>query len=150
MGEDSKPLAVQEIAALARRRSMRAVWLNDIGEVSWSEFGITVEAARQECLDRRVQPGSVVEVTAEERLSFLAWVFGAAGAGAVVAPLRLAKPAASPWRNFVEIGWRVSDGRLERVGTGAMARTSEPLFAELRARRHPGLILATGGTTGTP
>lgn len=150
MSEESKHLAVADLAALARRRGNRAVWVNDVGEVTWAEFGAAIEAARQECADRRVQPGSVVEVMAEERLGFLAWVFGAAAVGAIVAPLRRASPLVSPWQNFVKIDWRVSDGRLSRVGAGVMATASERLFAELRARGHPGLILATGGTTGTP
>lgn len=148
--DEARYLAASEIVALAQRRGSRELWVNDVGSVTWAEFGIVVEAARHECAGHRIKPGSVVEVVAEERLSFLAWVFAAAAAGAVVAPLRRADAATSPLRNFVFVDWRVSDGRLQPVRAGTTTPASERLLGLLRTRRHPGLILATGGTTGTP
>jgi len=147
---ESKHLAVADIVTLAQKRGLHEIWVNDVGAVTWAQFGIAVAAARLECEGNGVVAGSVVEVAAEERLGFIAWLFGAASVGAVVAPVRRGNASFSPLEQFVRIDWRVVDGRLSRAGSGTMAPASQKLLAVLQGRRHPGLILATGGTTGTP
>jgi acyl-CoA synthetase (AMP-forming)/AMP-acid ligase II len=98
----------------------------------------------------RVRHGSVVEVVVEERLGFLAWVLGAAAAGVVVAPVRRGTGTGSYLQKFVPVEWLVAEGRIERVNSGAASPAATLLLDKLLARRHPGLILSTGGTTGTP
>jgi acyl-CoA synthetase (AMP-forming)/AMP-acid ligase II len=144
-------LAVENIVRLAHQRAGCELWLDDFGARSWSKFGATIEAARRQCLDAGVSPGSVVVIPGEASFESLPWLFGAAAAGAVVAPLRPERAGEiQVWKNFIEIGWRVQNGRLVRVGEGTASAMAAPLFDQLRARNRPGLILATGGTTGTP
>jgi len=81
----------------------------------------------------------------------LVWLFGISERSAIVAPLRADRAAETQaWKRWFEIGWRVESGSLERDGGGETAPGAARLFAELRARGNPGLILATGGTTGKP
>ncbi len=87
----------------------------------------------------------------EFRVSALAVRRGRGRRGGGAAPGRqIEREEIQAWKNFIEIGWHVQDGRITRVGDGTMSATAAPLFAQLRERNHPGLILATGGTTGTP
>jgi acyl-CoA synthetase (AMP-forming)/AMP-acid ligase II len=107
------------------------------------EFGVAVDSARRECIGHRVKPGSVVEVPSEERLSSLAWIFGIAAVGAVAVPAARPESQESDLQKFVELDWRVSDGRLEWVGAGSATPAARRLLAQLRARKHPGLILSS-------
>jgi acyl-CoA synthetase (AMP-forming)/AMP-acid ligase II len=144
-------LAVENIVRLARQRTGYELWLDDFGTRSWPKFGAAVEAAHRQCLDAGVTPGSVVVTPGEASFESLPWLFGAAAADAVVAPLRPERAGETQvWKNFIEIGWQVQDGRLVRVGEGTASAMAAPLFDQLRLRHHPGLILATGGTTGIP
>lgn len=139
------------IAALARERSARELWRDDDGVRSWRDFGGMVEAARRLGVVAGVTPGAVVITPGEATLESLAWQFGAAAAGAVVAPLRRERLGEiESWKDFLEIGWQVQGGRIVRVGEGTASPAATRLLGELRRRGHPGLILATGGTTGTP
>ena len=151
LNNDPINFAVTDIALLARLRAGSELWLDESGARTWAEFGAAVETARRECLAAGVSPGSVVVTPGETKLDALAWLFGAAAAGAVVAPLRSARAGEiQTWKSFIGVGWAVADGRLVRVGEGGWSPEAARLFGELRTRRHPGLILATGGTTGTP
>jgi acyl-CoA synthetase (AMP-forming)/AMP-acid ligase II len=144
-------LAVENIVPLARQRAGYELWLDDFGARSWPKFGAAVETARRQCMEAGVSPGSVVVTPGEASFESLPWMFGAAAAGAVVAPLRQERAGEiQAWKKFIEIGWHVQNGRLVRVGEGTASAMAAPLFEQLRARNHPGLILATGGTTGTP
>jgi acyl-CoA synthetase (AMP-forming)/AMP-acid ligase II len=139
------------LAVLSRERTGCELWRDDSGGRTWPEFGAMVEAARRLCLFADVRPGEVVVTSGEATLESLAWLVGAAATGAVVAPLRRERAEESEaWKKFIPLGWRVQGGRLNRVGEGTMSAAAEQLFGELRGRGHPGLILATGGTTGTP
>jgi acyl-CoA synthetase (AMP-forming)/AMP-acid ligase II len=151
VNDEPNHLAVENIVPLARQRAGCELWLDDLGARSWPKFGAAVEAARRQCLDAGVAAGSVVVTPGEASFESLPWLFGAAATGAVVAPLRPERAGEiQAWKKFIEIGWRVQDGRIIRVGEGTASAMAAPLFDQLRARHHPGLILATGGTTGTP
>ncbi|HTQ32072.1 MAG TPA: fatty acid--CoA ligase family protein [Opitutaceae bacterium] len=150
---DEKPvhLSVEAIIALARERADAEVWRDDAGARSWREFGAAAEAAQRQCLEAGATPGSVIVGPGEATFESLAWLFGAAATGAVVAPLRRERAGEIPgWKKFIEVGWQVADGRIARVGEGTAAPAAARLLARLCERNHPGLILATGGTTGTP
>ena len=150
---DQEPahLAVGTIAPLARRRGSAQLWIDDQGARSWREFGGMVEAARCLCMEAGVSCGDVVVTPGHASLESLAWLFAAAAALAVVAPLRPEWIVeAEGWKQWLTISWLVRDGRIARVGEGTMSPAAERLLGESRGRGHPGLILATGGTTGTP
>ena len=144
-------LAVESIGWLAEQRGAETLWLDDAGEKTWEDFGDAFEAARRQCLEAGVAPGSVIVTPGEASWESLAWLFGAAATQAVVVPLRRERVAElHGWKNFIEIGWLAQDGGIARVGEGTMSPVAERLLGELRARDHAGLVLATGGTTGTP
>ena len=151
LNHESINFAVSDIARLARLRAATMLWLDDAGARTWNEFGAEVANARQQCVDAGVLPGAVVVTPGEATLAALAWMFGAAAVGAVVAPLRSERAGEMQnWKNFIDVGWTVTNGRLARVAEGTKSPEAMRLFDELRVRRHPGLILATGGTTGKP
>lgn len=151
MSVTNPSLSVELVLALVRERTGTGLWLDESGARTWRNLGATIEAARHQCQVAGVMPGSVVVVPGETTLESLAWLFAAAAGGAVAAPLRRERRTETgAWKNFVRIDWRVEDGRLVRVGEGALSGHAGRLFRELRARGHPGLMLATGGTTGTP
>ena len=143
--------SVEDIPPLARERAERELWRDDAGSRSWRELGDAVEAARQLCINGGVTAGAVVLVPAESDFGFLGWLFGAAAVGAVVAPLRQSRASElEGWKKSLRLDWRVQDGELIRVNEGTTSPAAARLLDELRGRDHPGLILATGGTTGTP
>ena len=145
------PFAVESIPMLSRLRSGSTVWADDAGTLNWLQFGTAVEAARQQCVEAGVAPGEIVVTSGEATVEALVWLFGAAATGAIVAPLRGERLGEiEAWMEFIEIGWEVRDGRIGRVGEGEVSPVAASLLGELRRREHPGLILATGGTTGTP
>ncbi len=150
MTEGSPIFSVEGIAALAAQRSGQTLWIDDLGERSWAEFGAAVADVRSRGGEAGVKPGEIVVTPGAGSFEALAWLFGAAALGAVVAPLRPERrDEATGWGDFVTVAWQVHDG-LVRGGGGTPSAHAERLFGELRARAHPGLILATGGTTGTP
>jgi acyl-CoA synthetase (AMP-forming)/AMP-acid ligase II len=144
-------LSVDAVAALARERASRVLWMDGRGTHNWDAFGARVAEIARHCRTVGVERGEVVIVPAEERLDSLAWVFGAAAVGAVIAPLKQDRIGeAESWKAHFEIVWQVQDGRLMHHGEGSFSSRAVQLFSELSSRGHPGLILATGGTTGTP
>jgi acyl-CoA synthetase (AMP-forming)/AMP-acid ligase II len=149
--EEGIGFSVEAILGLARRHAGRELWVDDGGVRTWRDFGAAVEETRAACLGAGVLPGSVAVTPGEASFLSLAWLFGAASVGAIVAPLRPERAAdAEAWKKFVEIGWRVRSGRIERVGEGTNSAAAGAFLGELRKRSHAGLILATGGTTGDP
>ena len=151
VNERVHPLTVESIRVLSRTRAGYDFWRDEAGTVVWLQFGAAVEAVRHQCVEARVLPGDVVVTPGESTIDALAWIFGAASVGAVVAPLRRERLSeVQGWQEFIEIGWNVWEGKLVRVGEGTPSKTAADLLGELRARNHPGLILGTGGTTGTP
>ena len=140
---------LDSIAMLARQHGGRELWVDDSGVVTWTGFAAAGEAARLQCVAQGVQPGDVVLTPGEAELDSLAWLLGAASTGAVVAPLRREREAEiEAWGKDVEIRWRVSKGAISKAGEGTVSAGAAQLLGRLRDRRHPGLILATGGTTG--
>ena len=151
MTDDSSPLTADGIRALAQERGPQTLWVDSQGAHSWEEFGARVEEIAMVCKTAGVRAGDVVVVPAEEHLDSLAWGFGAAAAGAVLAPLREDRRCeADSWRTHFEIGWRVHESGLVRDQRGSNSDRATKFLTELRGRGHPGLILSTGGTTGTP
>ena len=151
MPDDISTLSVQSFPALVERRALRDLWIDDHGSQTWLEFGAAVRAAQAACATEGVTSGEIVVTPGEATAEALAWLLGAAGAGAIVAPLRRERvPELDRWKRSVRIGWQVVDGRLLRVDEGTVMPVAARLLDELRGRGQPGLILATGGTTGTP
>ena len=150
MNDEPTVFSTAAIATLAARREHEAMWIDDAGARTWGEFGAAVADATAQCLASGVKAGEVVVTPGAARFESLAWLFGAAAAGAVVAPLRPHRAeSAAGWRDFVEVKWQVRDGLRPGEG-GRKSAQAERLFGELRGRAQPGLILATGGTTGAP
>ena len=144
-------LAVENIPMLAEQRARRDLWASDAGTFSWAQFGAAVEAVRRQCETAGVAPGEIVVSPGDSTFDALAWLFGAAASGAIVAPLRWERLGEFyPWKEFIEIGWRVWEGQIVRVSEGRTSALAARLLGELRLRHQPGLILATGGTTGIP
>lgn len=130
---------------------MKGLWADDSGVHTWSDFGSAVDDIRRRCVDAGVAGGDVVVTPGAASLESLASLFGAAGAGATVAPLRPERAAEmDAWKEHFEVAWMIRQGRILEAGEGRDSVRAASLFAELRLRSHPGLILATGGTTGTP
>jgi len=151
MTNEEQTLAVATIPDLARRRAGSELWVDDDGGLIWLQFGAAVESMRRQCVAAGVAPGAIVVTPGEPTLGALAWLFGAAAAGAVVVPLRRERwDEIQTWTESIEIDWHVWEGRLVWVREGKTAPRAARLLGELWRRNHPGLILATGGTTGTP
>jgi acyl-CoA synthetase (AMP-forming)/AMP-acid ligase II len=151
MSHPSATLNVEGIGALCRERAPEILWVDGQGAHTWEEFGSRVGDISRACESAGVRPGDVVVIPAEERLDSLAWGFGAAAAGAVLAPLRPdRKGEAEGWEAHFEVGWRVHESLLVRHGRGSDSERAARLLGELRDRGHPGLILSSGGTTGAP
>jgi acyl-CoA synthetase (AMP-forming)/AMP-acid ligase II len=151
MSDHTAPLTVKGIETLARERGPLILWADENGVHTWEEFGERVAAITRACASAGVKTGDVIAVPAEERLESLAWGFGAAAAGAVLAPVRRERSGeVEGWKAHFKVSWQVSENELVPDGVGSPSERSAKLFDELRRRGHPGLILATGGTTGTP
>lgn len=149
MNEESASFAVESVSALARQRAAHEVWRDGEGSLIWLQFGTAVEAVRRQCVAAGVGPGAVVITPGEATIEALAWLFGAAAVGAVVAPLRAERfEEIHAWKEFLIIGWHVWAGRLVWIGEGKHSPATQKLLGELWLRNQPGLILATGGTTG--
>ena len=139
------------LPALAIERAEWLVWVDDGEARTWAAFTRLISAAQVQCVAAGVAPGAVMITPGESRLESLAWLFAAAGHGAVVAPLRPGRTAeATRWQADVRLDWIVRDGRPIRIGEGRDSAAAGRLLEPLRSRGRPGLILATGGTTGVP
>ena len=133
-----------------RRRDAGALWIDDQGVRSGADFMATVEAAARQCREAGVQPGEVVITPGTTSLDSLGWLFGVAMVGAVAVPLRPTRAAElAAWQEWCRLDWQVAAGRLVGWGRGTTQPAAQGLLDQLRARGHPGLILGTGGTTGT-
>jgi acyl-CoA synthetase (AMP-forming)/AMP-acid ligase II len=147
----SAPFSVETIALLAGQRAESVLWTNKNIAYTWADFGRNVARIRKLCIAGGVSRGELVVTPGAATFEALSWLFGAASAGAVVMPLREERgDELKSWQSFLEIGWQVVKGRMERMGQGIFSEQADRLLGVLRARRNPGLILATGGTTGTP
>jgi len=127
------------------------LWIGAMGPRNWDDFGRTVGESEKMCEQAGIRAGDIVLIYAASGFDLLARFFGAASLGAVVAPLapdRLVESEA--WKAHFRVDWRLDDGGLERMDAGGGTEVSRALLGELRGRGHPGLILATGGTTGSP
>ena len=144
-------LSPETLLVLAERRAVRDLWVDGGGVRTWMELGRAVRAAQAACQAAGVQPGEIVLTPGEATFAALAWFFGAALAGAVVAPLRGEREGElETWSRQAAPRWRVCGEQLAALPGGAASPAAERLLAPLRAAGRPGLILATGGTTGVP
>lgn len=148
----SQPLlSARTVVAFGHEYPGRPVWIDAKGTVTWGEFARMIERVQSECDHVRLVPGQVVVTPGEATLDALAWLFGAAQAGAVVAPLRRERMGElTRWADTFALTWRIQQGRLFRDERGVRSPRAAALWRELEQRGHPGLILATGGTTGRP
>jgi acyl-CoA synthetase (AMP-forming)/AMP-acid ligase II len=148
---EAEVLSPEMLLSLAERRAVRDLWVEDGGVRTWLELGKAVREAQAACVAAGVRPGEIVLTPGEATFAALAWFFGAALAGAVVAPLRAEREGElSTWGGQAAPRWRVRDERLEPMAAGPESPAAERLLGQLRAAGRPGLILATGGTTGVP
>lgn len=147
----ARHLTVESIRVLARARGDQELWRDDTGASGWKQFGEAVEAVRQKCVTAGMVPGEIVVVPGDATLEALAWLFGTAQMGAVIVPLRRERwNEIQAWKEFIEIGKIVQEGRITPVKEGTTSTVAADLLYDLKLRNHPGLILATGGTTGVP
>lgn len=148
---ETAPLAVDRIAALAARRGEAEFWVDDMGGRTWRHFGEAVATAAHQCLEAGVGPNDLVVVAAGSTFEALAWLFGASAVQAVVAPLRAERAGEmEAWKKFLRVEWLATPKRIMHVGEGVNGPVAERLMGKLQAAGVPGLILATGGTAGTP
>jgi acyl-CoA synthetase (AMP-forming)/AMP-acid ligase II len=150
--EISRPvLELSRLETLAADRASAIVWREEARAWTWAEFWLEIEAATRACFEIGVESGSVVITPGEAQLESLAWLFGVARAGAVVAPLRAERRGEiAAWARDCAFHWHVREGRIEARGEGATSAHGARLFRELERRGQPGLLLGTGGTSGTP
>ncbi|MBA3341098.1 MAG: AMP-binding protein [Gemmatimonadaceae bacterium] len=97
----------------------------------------------------RVRPGDVVALIGDFDGPTIAAMLRLLDAGVILMPLTAGTRADHDY--FFEAGraeWVIDGGRLERRNVAGVA--SVPLIDELKARRHPGIIFFSSGTTGRP
>lgn len=147
--EERANLAVDGLEAWAVRRGSLPLWCDDEDVLTWQDFGHALAEARRRCVEAGVRSGQVVVTPGEARFESVVWLFAVASVGATAAPLRKERRTeVQNWTQFCEIRWIVDRDRLAVGPGGTQASKSVQLFEELERRAHPGLMLATGGTTG--
>jgi acyl-CoA synthetase (AMP-forming)/AMP-acid ligase II len=143
--------SIEAVLSLAERRAKSVVWINHEGTRTWADLGREVTRIARLCAVNGVSRGDIVVTPGAATFAALSWLLGAASVGAVVLPLRESRmEELKSWQSFLHIGWQVVGKDVGRVGQGVFSARAEHLLGELRTRGNPGLILATGGTTGTP
>jgi acyl-CoA synthetase (AMP-forming)/AMP-acid ligase II len=136
---------------LIERRALRELWVGAGRPQVWSELGAAIAKARAVCQAAGVRAGDIVLTPGEATFAALAWFFAAALEGAVVAPLRAEREGEiDNWKRHAAPNWRVRDDDLEKLAVDHRSPAAEQLLAQLLGAGRPGLILATGGTTGAP
>jgi acyl-CoA synthetase (AMP-forming)/AMP-acid ligase II len=149
--EQQTHFSVGGISLLAAKRGSSELWVDACGSRTWTDLAEGIDRVRLDCLESGVELGSVVVIPSSEEFDDLIWLFGAAACGAIVAPLRPERAGESAnWKHWFDVKWRVEAGRLVRAGGGETSPAAAHLFERLRSTGNPGLILATGGTTGNP
>lgn len=142
---------LSRLEGLAADRSAEIVWREEARSWTWAEFWGRIEAATRACFAVGVESGSVVLTPGEAQLESLAWLFGVARAGAIAAPLRGERwGEIATWARDCAFHWQVREGRIAARTEGVTSEHGARLFRELESRGHPGLLLGTGGTSGTP
>jgi len=148
---ESEVLSPQLLLQLTERRAVRELWVDAGGGRTWLELGTAIRTARAACEAAGVCAGDIVLTPGEATFDAMAWLFGAALAGAVVAPLRAERESElGNWAHHAAPRWRAGTVGVTPLGAAAPSPEAERLLAPLRAAGRPGLILATGGTTGEP
>jgi acyl-CoA synthetase (AMP-forming)/AMP-acid ligase II len=148
---ETEVLSPQKLLALAERRAVRDLWIDAGGTRTWLELGVAVRAAHAACTDAGVRAGDIVLTPGEATFEAMAWLFGAALVGAVVAPMRAERECElKSWTRHAAPRWRVGGNGVVALPEVAPSAEADRLLAPLREAGRPGLILATGGTTGEP
>ena len=145
MSAQPSHLSAAAIPALARGRDSRVLWAGVHKTHTWLEFAERVAEMIRHCRSVGVEPGEVVLIPADNGFESIAWGFAGASVGAIVLPLRAERiDEVEGFRSHFEIAWQVQDDRLMYVGEGSNSEITDTLFAQLRLRGHPGLILFDG------
>lgn len=126
------------------------VWVEEDWAATWADLNEELRGSRVVLREAGVRAHDVVAIEARPSLPTMARFLALAEVRAVILPLRPSRFAEiERWTPFVAVDWRWAD-TLTQDRTGTSTETSRRLIGELSRRQHPGLILATGGTTGTP
>lgn len=120
-------------------RSVRYGWLAD-----------EVEAARDRLAALDVEPGSVVSLEADFSPRSVALLLALIERACVIVPLTASvEHRKADFCAIAEVEARIAldaDDQVDVTATGARAR--HPILTDLRAQRHPGLVLFSSGSTG--
>lgn len=148
---ESEVLSPALLRQLVERRRRRDLWIDAGAFRSWGDLGAALDAAREACVAAGVAAGDIVVTPGEMTLAACGWFFAAAELGAIVAPLRAERQdELAAWAPHGAPRWVVREGALVERTSGVPEGAAAALLGQLRAAARPGLILATGGTTGTP
>jgi long-chain acyl-CoA synthetase len=139
---------LERLAPYGERTAL--VWRD--AEHSYAWLRRRVAAWQVELEAAGIAPGAIVALEADFTPSAVALLLALAERGAVVVPLTASVERQKPhFRAIAQCEWRLAiddaDGaQRETLGIAA----SHPLYAELRRRGHPGLVLFSSGSTGGP
>ncbi len=129
----------------------------DADAIAWRDEGYSYRwlrrrwhALREELRDHAVAPGTVVMLEADFSPNSVALLLALIEAGSIVVPLTSA--LAAKRREFAEIAqWELEisiDEDDQAVFRDRDRRADHPVYDQLRASRHPGLVLFSSGSTG--
>lgn len=124
------------------------VWRNRV--YSYNELRFEYDASLRFLEEASIPAGSVVSIEADFSPSSVAMLLALIARGTAVVPLT--SSVRSKFEEFLAVGeveWRVqqnADGAFTALRTGISA--GHEIYAELRRRRHPGLVLFSSGSTG--
>lgn len=122
--------------------------------VTYRALAAAIAAARVRLAAAGIGAGAVVALEADYSASAIAMLLALFESGAIAVPLAPVPGTRNPTlRELAQAEWRVTasgdggdEARIESTGVVA----AHPLYAELRARGVPGLVLFTSGSTGEP
>jgi long-chain acyl-CoA synthetase len=121
---------------------------------SW-DFGWLLGAldrAREQLRRAGVGPGTVVSLEADFSPHSIAYLLALFAEGAIVLPIApTSEHARTEWLRLAEVEHRIRVDANEAVTCSSTGRVAaHPLYGELGAQRHPGLVLFTSGSAGEP
>ncbi len=127
-------------------------------EYSYSWLAEKIAAFQSQLENSATPAGAVVSIESDFRPEAAALFFALAEHGCVIVPLTpevknrdsLLEVAQVQYRCRFDHNIPSSDLRLEERKNERNESQGHPIYTELRARAHPGLVLFSSGTTGTP